>query len=262
MDRPGFDSSVMSPARRYDYWLGGKDNFVVDRAAGDAAAAAFPGVKITALQNRAFLQRAVRYAAHDLGIRQFLDIGTGLPTADNTHEVAQGVHPDARIVYVDNDPSVLAHARALLLGTAEGATAYIDADLRKPKLILADHTLSDTLDLSKPVALVLVAVLHFLRGDEAYQVVQTLLDRLVPGSCLVLSHGCLDGIDADQRAKLQDSKSVDDFTNRSEQEIARFFRGTRLVDPGLSVISRWRPEPGAELPPDSQVAAYGGVAIK
>jgi hypothetical protein len=256
------DTTVAHPARRYNYWLGGKDNFAADRKAGDLAARAFPGVVTTARENRSFLRRAVGFAAGELGIRQFLDIGTGLPTADNTHEVAQRVHLDARVVYVDNDPLVLAHARALLRSRPEGRTAYIDADLRDPDRILADDALRDTVDLSQPVALGLVAVLHFLPGDEAYRVVKTLLEALASGSCLVLSHGCVDGIDAPQRDVLEASGSVDDFTNRSRDDIGGFFSGTTLVDPGLTLVSRWRPSIGAEVPPDDQVACYGGVAIK
>ena len=256
------DTSVMHPARRYNRWLGGKDNFEADRAAAALAEAAFPGIVVTVRQNRVFLRSAMTFAAAELGVRQFLDIGTGLPTADNTHEVAQRVHPDARIVYVDNDALVLTHARALLTGSPQGRTEYIHADMRDPQSILSHDLLRDTLDLSQPVALGLVAVLHFLPGQEAYTVVESLLEPLAPGSCLIVSHGCLDHIDPGQRAALDDSRSVDDVTSRSRDEIAGFFTGTDLVDPGLTLISRWRPEAGADIPADDQVAGYGGVGVK
>src|SRR4029453_885555 len=158
------DTSVPHPARRYNYLLGGKDNFAADRAAGDELARMFPTVRIAAVENRRFLQRATRFLTEEAGIRQFLDIGTGLPTADNTHEVAQRIAPDSRVVYVDNDPMVMAHARALLTSTPQGRTTYIEADLRSPEAILADPELRETLDLGEPVALMLVAVLHFIDG--------------------------------------------------------------------------------------------------
>jgi hypothetical protein len=258
----GFNPSVAQPARRYNYWLGGRDNFAADRVAGDRAAQAFPGVWTTAVQNRAFLGRAVEFAAAGLGIRQFLDIGCGIPASGSTHEVAQRVLPDARVVYVDNDPMVGVHTRALTTSTPQGTTGYIDADLRDPERILADKSLIGALDLSRPVALVLVAVLHFLPGEDAFTAVRALLDPLVAGSCLVLSHGCLDDIGADERGKLLASRSVDDFTNRTVEEIGRFFAGTDLVDPGLTLVSRWRPRPRERVPADDQIACYGGVAIK
>jgi hypothetical protein len=163
---PPFDTSVPHPARRYNYWLGGKDNFAADRESGDAVAAAFPTVRIAAIENRRFLGRAVSFLAQEAGIRQFLDIGTGIASANNTHEVAQSIAPESRIVYVDNDPIVLTHARALLTSTAEGATAYIDADLRNPGRILSDSHLEATLNLSEPVGLILVAILHFIRDED------------------------------------------------------------------------------------------------
>ena len=176
------DTTVPHPARRYNYWLGGKDNFQADRESGDAMAAAFPTIRTSALENRRFLQRAVGYLAREAGIRQFLDIGTGIPTANNTHEVAQAVAPESRVVYVDNDPIVLAHARALLTSSPEGATAYIDADLRDPEKILAHPELQRTIDLSQPVGLMLVAVLHFVPdGDDPYALVRRLLDALPAG---------------------------------------------------------------------------------
>ena len=163
---PIIDSSRPHPARRYDYWLGGKDNFQADREAAEAIAAVFPSIRTAARENRAFMQRAVRFLAAEAGIRQFLDIGTGLPTADNVHEVAQGVAPEARVVYVDNDPLVLVHARALLTSSPEGTTAYIDADARDPEKILADPVVRNSLDFAQPIALLLVALLHFVEDEE------------------------------------------------------------------------------------------------
>jgi len=169
-----FDTGVAHPARRYNYWLGGKDNFAADRESGDLLAKSYPAARIAARANRAFLRRAVRHLAADAGIRQFLDIGTGLPTADNTHEVAQRVAPDARIVYVDNDPMVMAHARALLTSTSAGDTRYLEEDLRNPEKILAEASI---LDLARPVGLILVAVVHFLPSQEqAREIVRTLLE--------------------------------------------------------------------------------------
>src|SRR6266480_7062398 len=185
----GIDTTVPHSARIWNYWLGGKDNFAVDREAGDAWTATFPGIRDVARASRSFLIRSIRYLAADAGIRQFLDVGTGLPTADNTHEVAQRAAPDARIVYVDNDPLVLVHARALLTSSPEGATAYIDADLREPDKILSSPDLEGILDLSQPIALMLVAILHFIvDADAPYEIVADLVADLPSGSFLVMSH--------------------------------------------------------------------------
>ena len=179
--RPVIDTTTAHPARRYDYWLGGKDNFAADRESADAIETIFPSIRTAARENRNFLHRAVRYLVTEAGVRQFLDIGTGLPTADNTHDIAQRLAPDARIVYVDNDPLVLVHARALLTSHPHGATQYIEADLRQPEQILTDADLTGTLDLAKPVALLLVAVLHFVPDtDHPDTIVRTLLDALIP----------------------------------------------------------------------------------
>jgi SAM-dependent methyltransferase len=187
--QPVFDPTKPHSARVYDYYLGGKDNFAADRETGHRAMQSWPAVRTAVRENRAFLGRAVRYLAADAGIRQFLDIGTGLPSADNVHEVAQAVAPESCVVYVDNDPIVLAHARALLTSVPEGCTAYIDADLRDPETLLASPEVAETLDLSRPVALMLVAVLHFLvDADDPGRVVATLLDALAPGSYLAASH--------------------------------------------------------------------------
>jgi hypothetical protein len=195
------DTSVPHPARRYNYWLGGKDNFAADRESGDAIAAAFPAIRTAVQENRGFLQRAVTFLTKEVGIRQFLDIGTGLPTANNTHEVAQAIAPESRIVYVDNDPLVLVHARALLTSSPQGATAYLDADLRDSHRILAE--VRGTLDFSQPIAVMLVAILHFI-PDEAdpYGIVARLVDALPSGSYLVMSHATGDFWSAEARADL------------------------------------------------------------
>src|SRR5215218_10011905 len=186
---PEINTSVAHPARRYDYWLGGKDNFPADREAGEAVAAVFPSVRIGVLENRRFMCRVVRFLARELGIRQFLDIGTGIPTSPNVHEVVQAVDPASRVVYVDNDPIVLVHARALLTSSPEGATAYIDADLREPEKILNHPDLLRTLDLSQPTGLLLVAILHFIMdADDPYGVVGRLVGAMPSGSHLVVSH--------------------------------------------------------------------------
>lgn len=257
---PAVDSTVPHPARRYNYWLDGKDNFAADRASGDAIKEAFPQIVAAARENRRFLGRAVKVLG-DLGVRQFLDIGTGLPTAGNTHEVAQAHDPSARVVYVDNDPLVLAHARALLTSHPEGRTAYLQADLRDPEGILADPELAATLDLDEPVALLLVAVLHFVGpGDDPYGLVRTLLDRLPSGSYLVLTHATSDLLAPQVRAKL--SALPSDFTDRSEAEVRRFFDGLEMLEPGLVVVSEWRLDEGATPVDPSHVSVWGAVARK
>jgi SAM-dependent methyltransferase len=209
--------------------------------------------------NRDFLQRAVTYCVQEAGIRQFLDIGTGLPTADNTHEVAQRLAPDARVVYVDNDPLVMVHARALLTSSPEGRTDYIEADLREPAEILGHPQLAGTLDLSKPVALMLVATLHFLLDDkQAYTVVKQLVDRLAPGSYLVATHATADFLDAQTRSKL--AAMNNDIVPRDRDQFTRFFTDLDLVEPGVEVITNWRPDPGVTMPPPEQVSVYGAVA--
>ncbi|MDG4801264.1 SAM-dependent methyltransferase [Micromonospora sp. WMMD980] len=262
------DTSVVHPARRYNYWLGGKDNFQADRESGDAMAAAFPTIRTSALENRRFLRRAVRHLAADVGIRQFLDIGTGIPTADNTHEVAQSVDPRARVVYVDNDPIVLAHARALLTSSAEGATAYLDADLRDPERILAHPDLGRTLDLTQPVALMLVAVLHFVPDtDDLYATVARLLDALPAGSYLVASHATHDHLPAhlaaEAKAAARGGGPHGVINLRARDEIVRFFDGLELVEPGVCSVAEWRADGEPEPRPSVvDVSMYGGVARK
>ncbi|SQD96738.1 MULTISPECIES: SAM-dependent methyltransferase [unclassified Parafrankia] len=255
-------TDVPHSARMYDYYLGGKDNFPADREGAEQAIAVFPSLRDAARQNRAFMVRAVRHLAAEVGIRQFLDIGTGIPTSPNLHEVVQGVDPAARVVYVDNDPIVLAHARALLTSSPQGRTAYLDADLRDPDSILESEQLHSTLDLSQPVALSLVSVLHFVEGDEPYAIVRRLLERLAPGSHLVLSHGTADLDPGAQRI-------VDSYRQRglacqfrTRDEVTRLFDGLTLLEPGVQVIHRWRPDGTADGLTDAEVPGYSGVARK
>jgi hypothetical protein len=260
------DETRVHSARRYNYWLGGKDNFAIDRESGDMIAAAFPTIRTTAVENRGFLRRAVTFLASEAGIRQFLDIGTGLPTADNTHEVAQRIAPDSRIVYVDNDPMVLVHARALLTSTPQGRTAYLEADLRSPEKILADPTLREVLDFDRPIAVMLIAVLHFIRDtDEAAGIVRTLVEALPAGSYVVISNGTGDYADAETRARFDAmiaQGKLDAFV-RTADEVARLVDGLELLEPGIVPVSEWRSADEPQPRPDpSEVAVYGLVARK
>ncbi|MFF5288823.1 SAM-dependent methyltransferase [Paractinoplanes globisporus] len=265
MERTEIDTTVPHPARRYNYWLGGKDNFAADRESGDQLEALFPKVRLGALANRAYLQRATRYLAAEAGVRQFLDIGTGLPTADNTHEVAQSVAPESRVVYVDNDPMVMVHARALLTSTPEGRTAYIEADLNEPGAILANRAVAETLDLSQPVGLMLIAVLHFIRGHGAARpIVRRLVDALPSGSYLCATHATSDfGTPEQQRLyqQLLDEGKSDVWT-RTRDEFAALFDGLDLIEPGIVPASEWRPEPGATIPERSDINVWVAVARK
>jgi hypothetical protein len=262
---PEVDTSRPHPARMYDYSLGGKNHFAADREVADKVFAAFPSGRITARENRAFLGRAVRYLAEEAGIRQFLDIGTGLPTTSNVHEVAQAAAPSARVVYADNDPMVLAHARALLTSTAEGRTAYIHADLRQPQAILSHPVTREVLDFSKPIALMLVAVLHYIPdGDKPADIIATLLGALPPGSYLAASHVTKEHeptrISGVQRA-FRDANLQAEW--RNSDEFARLaFPGLELVPPGVVLVSEWRPEGDGPLPTPAEVGCYGGVARK
>ncbi|GHG92623.1 SAM-dependent methyltransferase [Streptomyces rubradiris] len=249
-------------ARIWNYWLGGKDNYEVDREAGDRIRQLHPGIGQYALADRLFLGRAVRHLAGEVGIRQFLDIGTGLPTADNTHEVAQRIAPESRIVYVDNDPLVLAHARALLTSTPEGRTDYLDEDLRNVDAIF-EHA-SRTLDFSRPVALILLGVVIFIGDDEdPYGLVRQLTDRLPAGSHLVLSHTITSPSmpDVDEAVRFWNEHGTPKLTQRTPADVTRFFDGLRLLEPGVVSCSRWRPEP-ADGPEPAEVAMFGGVARK
>jgi S-adenosyl methyltransferase len=247
--RRDFDTTVAHPARVWDYWLGGKDNFAADREAGDRVIAVMPSIDTAARAGRAFLAAAVHYLAAGMGIRQFLDIGTGLPTASNTHEVAQKVGPESRIVYVDNDPIVLTHARALLTSDARGQTAYVDADLRDTGKILSEA--GNVLDFSQPVAVMLLHVLHFIPdGDDPYGIVAKLMEPMPSGSYLVLAHTTADlGTPGLQEAaeRYNQSSSVK-VTLRSKAEVARFFEGLELVEPGITPVGVWRPGPMDEIP--------------
>lgn len=252
---------VPHSARIWNYLLGGKDNYPADRAAGDKVCAVFPGMVDITRHSRAFIGRAVRYMAEQGGVRQFLDIGTGLPTVDNTHEIAQRVAPESRIVYVDNDPLVLVHAQALLTSRPEGVTAYIDADVRDPEYILREA--SRTLDFDRPVGLMLMGILGLVPDyDEARAIVNRLMDALVPGSFLGLN----DGADTDPayvRALSGHNKGggVAPYTPRSPRQIAGYFEGLELLEPGVTSCSRWRPEATPWGEPE-EVAVFGGVARK
>jgi O-methyltransferase involved in polyketide biosynthesis len=259
---PDFDPSVAHPARIWNYWLGGTDNFAADREAGDQVSAAMPSVGAAARAGRAFLATAVRHLAADQGIRQFLDIGSGLPTASNTHEVAQRVAPASRVVYADHDPTVLAHARALLTGTAAGATAYIDADLRDTGTILAEA--GTVLDFRQPVAVMLLHVLHFIPDtDDPYGIVAELMAPMASGSYLVLAHTTADLGTAGMREAAQryNEKSAVKVTMRTRAEVARFFDGLELVEPGITPTGVWRPGPMDNVP-DQGLSTWTAVARK
>jgi hypothetical protein len=262
--KPVIDTTTAHPARRYNYLLGGKDNFQADRESGDELARLNPAIKIAAMENRAFLQRAVGFLAEQ-GIRQFIDIGTGLPTADNTHEVAQRVAPEARIVYIDNDPLVLVHARALLTSTPEGRTAYIEADVREPEKILNDPVLRETIDLTQPVGLVLVSILPFVAGDDvAGPIVRTLLDAVSSGSYLVLSHATFDTLDPEVAAQYWEMfhAGKSDIWPRTEAEFRDLFTDLDLVDPGVVQVHQWRPRPEAIPRSAKEINNWGAVARK
>jgi hypothetical protein len=247
-------------ARIWNYWLGGKDNYAADREVGEAVRAAYPETAAYALKSRQFLIRAVRHLAGPAGIRQFLDIGTGLPTMQNTHEVAQAIRPDARIVYVDNDPLVLAHARALLVNTTpQGVTTYVDADYRHPELII--DKARDVLDFTQPIAVMLMGVFGYVdTADEAHAVITRVLDAVPPGSYLAL----WDATDTSEAVRIAAKAQADlgsPYHLRSLEEIRRWFTGTEMIEPGLVPITHWRPDPidVGQLEP---IDAYGAVARK
>jgi hypothetical protein len=265
----GIDTTVPHSARIWNYWLGGKDNYAVDREAGDAWLALQPEVVDIARETRAFLGRTARYLAGEVGIRQFLDIGTGLPTANNTHEVAQSVAPDARIVYVDNDPLVLAHARALLTSSPEGRTHYVHADMHDRDAVIKGAT--EILDLTTPVAVYFIGVLgHVTDLDEARGLVRDLMDQTPSGSYLVLCDGVHPDSDGDQHQQAQDDYAETGavpYRLRHPEEIASFFEGLESVEPGFVSVPLWRPDShndvtsiGAAAP--RPVGEFGGVARK
>ena len=243
---PAFDTSVASQARMYDYLLGGKDNYACDREAVEQALKVWPDMPFTARANRAFLGRAVSYFARDAAVRQFLDIGTGIPTAGNTHQVARAIAPESRVVYVDYDPVVLAHARALLTSNATGATDYIDADLRDTGVILSRA--AQLLDFTQPVAVTLIAILNALPdSDDPHGIVASIMDAVPSGSYLALTHLASDLLaqeSQDGLADMQGERMRMRFTSRDREQVARFFEGTELVEPGLVRVEQWRAEPG------------------
>jgi hypothetical protein len=250
-----FDTSVAHQARMYDYMLGGKDNYAADRAATEAAFKIWPDMAFAARANRAFLGRIVRYLAGEAGIRQFLDIGTGIPTAGNTHQVAQAIAPESRVVYVDYDPVVLAHARALLTSSEAGATEYIDADLRNTGAILTQA--GQLLDFTKPVAVTLISLLHAIPdSDDPCAIVARVMDAVPSGSYLAISHAGSDLLGRGMLQSLEDAwrgRMQQQITWRSREQVLRLFAGTDLVEPGLVRAEEWRPDPG---PGDGRQSAY------
>ncbi|MFI6360035.1 SAM-dependent methyltransferase [Streptomyces sp. NPDC050743] len=264
------DTSRPHSARMYDYYLGGKDHFEVDKQAAETVAAVYPGIFVCARENRSFMHRATRVLAREHGIRQWLDIGTGIPTEPNLHQVAQSVVPDARVVYADNDPLVLKYAERLMRSTSQGRTAYIEADVKDPTFLLNAPILSEVLNLNEPVALSLNALMHFITDEQdPYGIVNRLLDALPSGSALALSH-CTPDLDPPTWQKVTDV-----YTNagtpvqfRSRADVARFFDGLELLDPGITMGHRWRPDlssadaAAAEPPTDAQVSLWTGVGIK
>jgi trans-aconitate methyltransferase len=262
---PEVDFTVPHSARMYDYWLGGKTHFAVDRVAAEAVLDVIPTLKSTAQRNRRFIQRAaVELAA--AGATQFLDIGTGIPTSPNLHEVVQAAVPAARVVYVDNDPMVLTHARALMVSSPLGRTHYAHADLREPQAVLAAVAASQVLDLERPVALVLGAVLHFLvDADEPYEIVRVLMAGLAPGSFLLASHATGDFAAPEEIQRLAEVYEELGISGqaRSRAEFARFFDGLELLAPGIQPVEHWRPDPNLALPVESTIVpCYGALALK
>ncbi|MFI6078332.1 SAM-dependent methyltransferase [Actinoplanes sp. NPDC051343] len=259
---PGVNINVPHSARIYDYWLGGKDNFAVDRAVGEAMIQAIPGMRYMAGENRKFVHRAARDLVAQEGIRQFLDIGTGIPTRPNLHEIAQELEPEARVVYVDNDPIVLVHARALMISKPEGRSEYISADIRDPESILSDKTLRDTLDFGKPVGLTLIAILMLLADeDDPWGKVAELRDALPSGSCLAITHPTADfnPVEVGEAVAAATGAGMT-LVARDRSAVARFFGDWELLEPGIVPVSGWRPDEAVASP---EAAYYwAGVARK
>jgi len=254
------DITVPHSARIWNYWLGGKDNCAIDREVGERVAQLFPNIVDEARISRSFLRRAVRYLAAEAGIRQFLDVGTGLPTADNTHQIAQQVAPQSRIVYVDNDPLVLIHARALLISTPEGAAEYVQADVHDPERILA--AAAETLDFSKPAALIMNGIMgHVTDDDEARSIVGQLMDGLPAGSYLMLSDGSDTSKAGVESMEFYNKTGAIPYHLRSPEQIEGLFDGLELVEPGVVPRSQWRPSLTASSG-QAPSAGYGGVARK
>lgn len=262
---PGIDFSRPHTARMYDYLLGGKDHFAIDRETMEAGLRSWPGARVYARENRKFLARAVDYLVREAGVRQFLDIGTGLPTGNSVHQVAQQAAPECRVLYVDNDPMVLLHARALLSSHQAGRTAYIEADLRDPEKILSNPVLRDVLDLGRPVALMLVAILHFIPDtDDPGAIVARLMSALPPGSYLVSSHVTAE-LDPDGVHGMEQAYQAGGLWAgaRDAADFGRlFFSGLELVPPGLVPIAEWRAAPGAPAPSAAEVSSNGAVGRK
>jgi SAM-dependent methyltransferase len=254
-------SSVAHEARVYDYLLGGKDNFAVDREAAEQALKINPDAASTARANRAFLARATSYLVGEAGIRQFLDIGAGMPTNNNIHEVAQSFAPQSRVVYVDHDPIVLSHARALLTSAPQGRTDYIEADLREPERILAEA--ARTLDFGRPVAVMLIAILHLIPDqDDPYDLVRRLADAVVPGSYFVITHTASDigGGEMVSMASRMTELMAQPSVPRSYEQVARFFAGLHMLEPGLVRVPEWRPDPDDDATARAQM--WGGIGLK
>lgn len=264
-ETPHIDSSVAHAARVYDYMLGGTTNFEADRTASHAAAQLVPGGHETVTAglraNRAFLARAVRHLAGEVGIRQFLDIGSGIPATDNVHEVAQAIAPESRVVYVDYDPIVLAHSHQLLHSSPEGVTTYVQEDLRNPEQVLEQA--AATLDLTRPVGLLLVAILHFFPDDSDPEgIVRRLVEPLPSGSHVVVSHLARDVLDLDATYERLNEATHETFVLRTHDEVTRFFTGLELLDPGVVLVDQWRPDPGVAAHDGLMLPIYGGVARK
>ena len=256
-DRPRIDTTRTHSARIWNYWMGGKDNYPIDRAAGDQVAEFFPEIKDLARTSREFLIRVVTHLTGEVGIRQFLDIGTGMPTANNTHEVAQSIAPETRVVYVDNDPLVLTHARALLVGSPEGVTDYVDADLRDPDAIL--ERAARTLDFDRPIALMLMGILGHIPDDELQPIVKRLVDALPPGSYLASYDGTNTSEAYNQAIEVGNQQGDVPYILRSPEAVATRFEGLELLEPGVVPCPLWRPNiEGARRGLDQ----YGGVARK
>jgi hypothetical protein len=264
MNESELETGIPQSARVWNYWLGGKDNFEADRQVGDQFADFYPDITVVARSSRAFLKRAVTYLVRDAGLRQFLDVGTGMPTAENTHQVAQAAAPEARIVYVDNDPLVLVHARALLTGTAEGATEYVDADLREPGAIL-EAASRTTLDLSEPTGLILMNILgHVPELEEAVEIVRQLMGGLPAGSYLVTADGTnvIDGPAFEEAIGVWNANAPLSYHLRRPEELGRFLEGLEVVEPGLVPCNSWRPAPGVSGDELREVDEFGAVGRK
>jgi SAM-dependent methyltransferase len=255
-------TDVPHPARMYDYYLGGKTHYPADRAAAERTLAIMPNARTLTVENRAFMRRAARYLAAGAGVRQYLDLGAGIPTSPNLHEIVQEAVPAARVLYVDNDPLVIGHSRVLLRSTQQGRVDYLQADLRDPAAVLGSAELAATLDLSEPVAVCLIAVFHFITNeDDPAGLLAAYLGALPPGSYLVLSQFSADfAPDEAERAAENYRRSGVPAQARSREEITAFFDGLDLVEPGVAVVHRWRADPGPDGPTDAQVGVYGAVA--